>query len=132
MTMSCTWSTQLCPHPSGPHLPFTCMDRIMSCTWFNHSHSDYESRTPSYHGVATSLQPCLVLGQPNYAIIQVVLMLEDDFLSLVWIEYCLALGPINLIQIMTVGLHQTMGAQLLHDMSYAWSTQLCFIQVVLI
>ena len=58
MTMSCTWSTQLCHSPSGPQcrgpLPFTCIDRRMCCAWSYQSHSDCESRTPSNNGVTTS------------------------------------------------------------------------------
>ena len=90
MTISCAWSTQLCHCPSGPHvrgpLPFTCINIIMSCVWSNQSHSDYESRTPSSNGGTTFLQSCLALGQPNYAIVQVVLILEGHYHSLVSIE----------------------------------------------
>ena len=70
MTMSCTWSTQLCHHPSGAcvrgPLPFTCMDRILSCTWSNQAHSDYDSRTPSNNEGTTSLQPCLAGGLTEF------------------------------------------------------------------
>ena len=91
----------------------------MASTWSNQSHLDRESRTQSNNGGQLLHDQGLAFGPTIHGIVPLLLMIEKHFLSFVWIQLCLVLGPIILIWIERVGLNPTMQGLLLHDQCLA-------------
>ena len=119
MTMSCTWSNQSWYHPGCPR------DReiIVLCTWSIQSYLDRESQTQSNKRVDFFFMTMSCTWSNQSWHCPLLLMIEKHFLSFVWIQLCLVLGPINLIQIERVGFNTTMGDFFFMTISCTWSNQ---------